>query len=95
MPGCSCVNTAVIKENENEQLREYIRILEKKIMMYQKTLLNIYSSDSEASDPRNYSQSNAVNAGKMYTRSDSSSARSSVPSPAGSSPTGPSPNVSP
>jgi hypothetical protein len=50
MSGCSCINTAVIKEQENERLREYIKMLEEKLLKHQKTLYSIYSSDSESSE---------------------------------------------
>lgn len=39
---CECIDTAVIMQNENEKLRDKIRLLEKKLKKYQIELLNIY-----------------------------------------------------
>ena len=41
---CVCVNTAVIMQNENEKLREKIRLLEYKLKKYQQELLYFYSN---------------------------------------------------
>lgn len=43
---CACVRTAILKENENEQLRKKIKSLEKKVRKYQEELFVIYSSRS-------------------------------------------------
>ena len=39
---CSCVSTAVIKEQENEKLRILVKKLEKRIQKYQEELIAVY-----------------------------------------------------
>lgn len=39
---CACIDTAVIMQNENEKLREIIRLLEYKLKEYQQELLYFY-----------------------------------------------------
>ena len=40
---CECINTAVIMSNENNRLKEKIRLLELKIKKYQYELLDLYN----------------------------------------------------
>jgi hypothetical protein len=46
---CSCIKTAILKENENEKLRMQIDTLQKKVSWYEEELYNIYSHTSSAS----------------------------------------------
>jgi hypothetical protein len=46
---CSCIKTAILKENENEKLRMQIDTLKKQPSWYEAELYNIYSHTSSSS----------------------------------------------
>lgn len=52
---CTCVNTAILMEDENDKLRNIIIRLEKKIKKYKQELYEVYSTSSESSKEREMS----------------------------------------
>ena len=67
---CACVATAILKENENEQLRKQIKMLKKQVKKYQKELLQIYSSSSNTSSDEmsDVERGIRIKYGKRYSR---------------------------
>lgn len=60
---CACVDTAIIKEIENEKLRNKIKYLEKKVKQYQQELYIIYSSTSGSE----YSSDHSLSSNQKYS----------------------------
>jgi hypothetical protein len=47
---CECIKSSIIKEEQNELLRERIKYLEVQVKKYQSELIMVYSSSSDASE---------------------------------------------